>query len=147
MSSGMAKSYALPSEPMRPATAVTVVGAIGAAVAPFLPWARSGRAVRSGFALLHAAQRLQLATSGPMRTLLVAVALLPLLAAAVWTTAALEWRRVMAGFGAGAGVVAIVGAVVVWRSPVEPLVGPVVSVVAGAVAVIGAAWTVGQEMR
>jgi hypothetical protein len=124
---------------------VTVVGSIGAAVAPVLPWARTGRTVRSGFALAHLAQRLQLATSWPMKALLVGVALLPLLAAAVWTAAALEWQRVMAVLAAGAGGVAIAGAVIVWRSPVEALIGPAVSLVAGATAVAGAAVTAAQH--
>jgi hypothetical protein len=127
--------------PGRGGAILAVAGTIGTAVAPVLPWARTGRSVRSGFALAHLAQRLDLATTGPMKALLVGVALLPLLAAAVWTAAALEWRRVMALLAAAAGGVAIAGAVIVWRSPVDALIGPVVSVVAGAAAVAGAVWT------
>ena len=126
---------------MRGATAVTVAGTIGAAVAPVLPWARSGRAARSGFALAHLAHRLDLARTWPLKALLVGVALLPLLAAAVWTAAALEWRRVMASLAAAAGGVAIAGAVIVWRSSVHALVGPAVGAGAGAAAVAGAIWT------
>jgi hypothetical protein len=126
---------------MRKATVVTVVGAIGAAVAPVLPWARTGRAQRSGFALAGLAHRLGLASTWPLKALLVGVALLPLLAAAVWTAAALEWRRVMAAVAVLAGGVAIAGAVIVWRSSVDALVGPVVGAGAGAAAVAGAVWT------
>lgn len=125
--------------------ALTVTGSIGAAVAPVLPWARSGRAERSGFALAHLAQRLDLATTWALKALLVGVALLPLLAAAVWTAAALQWRRAMAVLAALAGGIAIAGAVIVWRSSVDALVGPVVSVVAGAAAVAGAVWTATRE--
>ena len=126
---------------MRGATAATVAGSIGAAAAPVLPWARSGRAERSGFALAHLAQRLHLASSGPMRALLFGVALLPMFAAVVWTAAALQWRVVMAGVAAGTGAVAIAGAVIVWRSAVDPLIGPVVGAAAGATAVAGAIGT------
>jgi hypothetical protein len=76
-----------------------------------------------------------------MRTLLLGVALLPLLAAVVWTAAALEWRRVMVGVAAGTGCIAIAGAVIVWRSSVDPLIGPIVGAVAGTTAVAGAICT------
>jgi hypothetical protein len=126
---------------MRGATAVTVTGSIGAALAPVLPWARTGRAKRTGFALAQLAQRLHVASNRPMKALLIGIALLPLLGAVVWTAAALDWTRVMAGSAAGAGCVAIAGAVIVWRAPVDPLIGPVVGAVAGATAVAGAIWT------
>ncbi|MBV8960660.1 MAG: hypothetical protein JOZ37_04605 [Actinobacteria bacterium] len=126
---------------MRGGTGLTVAGAIGVAVAPVLPWARTGRAARSGFALAHLAQRLGLAHTWPLKALLFAVALLPLLAAVVWTAAALEWRWVMAALAAVAGGIAIAGAVIVWRSTVHALVGPPVGAVAGAAAVAGAVWT------
>jgi len=129
---------------MRGATGLTVAGTIGAAVAPVLPWARTGRTERTGFALAHLAQRLGLAHSWPLKALLFGVALLPLVAAVVWTAAALEWRRVMATFAVLAGGVAIAGAVIVWRSSVDALVGPVVGAGAGATAVAGAVWTVIQ---
>ena len=125
--------------------AVAVAGSIGAAVAPVLPWARSGSAERSGFALAHLAQRLDLATTWPLKALLLGVALLPLLAAAVWTAAALQWRWVVATLAGVTGGVAIAGAVIVWRSSVVALIGPVVSVVAGAAAVAGAVWTATRE--
>jgi len=127
---------------VRGATGLTVAGAIGAAVAPVLPWARTGRTQRSGFALAGLAHRLGLAHSWPLKALLVGVALLPLIAAVVWTVAALEWRLVMAAFAVLAGGVAIAGAVIVWRSSVDALVGPVVGAVAGTAAVAGAIWTV-----
>lgn len=126
---------------MRKATVLTVIGAIGAAVAPVLPWARTGRAERSGFALAGLAHRLDLASTWPLKALLVGVALLPLLAAAVWTAAALEWRRVMAVLAVVVGGVAIAGAAIVWRSSVHSLVGPVVGAGAGTAAVAGAVWT------
>jgi hypothetical protein len=126
---------------MRVATGLTVAGTIGAAVAPVFPWARTGRTQRSGFALAHLAQRLGLAHTWPLKALLFAVALLPLFAAMAWTAAALEWRRVMATAAVCAGGVAIAGAVIVWRSSVDALVGPGVGAGAGAAAVAGAIWT------
>ena len=126
---------------MRIATGLTVAGTMGTAVAPVLPWARTGRTERSGFALAHLAQRLDLAHSWPLKALLFAVVLLPMFAAVVWTAAALEWRRVMAAVAVVAGGVAIAGAVIVWRSSVDALVGPVVGAGAGAAALAGAVWT------
>ena len=126
---------------MQGATGLTVTGTIGVAVAPVLPWARTGRTERSGFALAHLAQRLDLAHSWPLKGLLFAVILLPLFAAVVWTAAALEWRRVMAVLAVVAGCVAIAGAVIVWRSSVHALVGPSLGAGAGAAAVAGAVWT------
>jgi len=131
---------------MRGATGLTVAGTVGAALAPVLPWARTGHTERSGFALAGLAHRLDLAHTWPLKALLFAVALLPLIAALVWTAAALEWRRIMATFAVLAGGVAVAGAVIVWRSSVDALVGPAVGTAAGATAIAGAVWTAIQAI-
>jgi hypothetical protein len=126
----------------RAAVVVTVAGAVGAAAAAALPWARSGRVVRSGFALARLADALGAADRFPLRGLVIAVAFLPALAAATWVAGVLDRRRWMAGLGAMAGGVALAGAYVVWRTPVETGVGPVVAAGSGAVALVGASLTV-----
>ena len=60
---------------MRGATGLTVAGTIGAAAAPVLPWARTGRTERSGFALAGLAQRLGLAHTWPLKGLLFQISL------------------------------------------------------------------------
>ena len=116
----------------------TVAGSAAVALAPVLPWAASGRTVRSGFALARLARSLGLASSWPGRAFFVAVALLPLLAALAWTAAWLGRRRVAAAAGGLSGGVAVVGALVVWQAPVQAGMGPAVSVVAGTIALAGA---------
>jgi hypothetical protein len=121
----------------RAAAVLTVAGALGAAAATALPWARSGRAERSGFALARLADALGAADRFPLRGLVIAVAFLPALAAATWVAGVLGRRGLMAGLGAMTGAVALVGALVVWRTPVETEYGAPLAAASGVLALVG----------
>lgn len=120
------------------ATAVSVGGAVLAAVSLFLPWARSGRATRTGFELARTVDALGLADSVPLRALLVAFWLLPVLAAVCWTAAAMSRKNVVVATAAGAGLVVGAGAVLVLRQgALHARLGLWVAMVAAATALAG----------
>ena len=116
------------------ASAIVVI-----AVAAALPWVRSGRASRSAFALARTADELGVVRGPFARGLFIGLALLPAAAALVWVAAALRWHRVVAGLGAVAGLLTIVGVVTVWRAPVEAGAGVTLAAAAGVVALVGSA--------
>lgn len=111
---------------------LVVTSAMACVATFFLPWARSGAARRSGFALARAVDAVGLADSLGLRVLLVAFWFAPALAAAAWTAAVLGRRR-LAGLAAAlvgcvsatAGLVVIVSGGVV----VEP--GALAGIVTG----------------
>lgn len=121
-----------------PLTLVTVGATVAVAAALALPWAHSGHAARSGFDLARLAESLAPAPWWSTQALVVAVAFLPLLAAAAWTAASAGRRRIVVALAGVCGVGGIAGAVMVLRSPLRPGPGPWVAAVAGAVAVVGA---------
>ena len=131
----------------RPALIVTVAGAVGCAAATALPWARSGTVTRSGYRLARVLDTLGFADTVPRRALVVAVALLPLLAALTWVAGALHRPLAVATLGAATALVAGIGGVVVLVSPVGVGLGPAVAVAAGATTLAGALALVRQETR
>ena len=124
---------------------LTVAAVARVAVAAALPWARTGRASRSAFALARTADDIGVLEGVPARALFIGLAFLPAAAAATWVAAVLGRRRWVATLGAMAGTLALVGAVVVWQAPVDPAIGLGVGVGAGTLALVGAAATVRPE--
>lgn len=113
--------------------------AAGSVATLFLPWAGSGRADRSGFALARTVDALGLAASVPLRTLLIALWFTPLLAGMAWTLVALGRPRPAAVPAAVVAVVIMTAAVLVLRSTaVEARLGPWVAIVVTALALAGA---------
>jgi hypothetical protein len=122
----------------RAAVDLTGVAVAAIAVAAALPWAHSGRASRSAFALARTADELGVVRGPLARAMFVALACLPAAAVLVWVAAAMRWHRLVAGLGAVAGLLTIVGVVMVWRAPVEVGGGVHLAAVAGVAALIGA---------
>lgn len=118
---------------------LTVVASVAAFAMTILPWLRTGETRRSAFALARSADALGFVDTPLRRALVVTWYLLPFLTAATWTAAALGRHGVAAMLGAilGAMSVAAGAAVMAWLRP-EP--GPVGAVVAGGLALGGAAW-------
>jgi len=104
-------------------------------VAALLPWHRSGRVHRNAFALAHATERLGLVTGTPRRVLFVAVYLLPLVAALTLLAAIDHRRRVVGVLCTIAGIIGLVGALVLLRTPGMHQTGPKVACVVAPVAV------------
>ena len=119
----------------RVATMVAVGAAMAVAGSFLLPWASSGRAVRSGFALARTVDVLGLADAAPLRVLLVGVWLTPMLAGLAWTAAVLGRERttgVLAGLSGALAVAA--AAVVVAAGGVRPEAGCWAGMVGGVAA-------------
>ena len=117
------------------------------AVATALPWAHSGRASRSAYALARTADELGVVKGPVARGLFVGLACLPAAAVLVWVAAAMRWYQVVAGLAAVAGLVTFVGVVTVWRAPVDVGGGLLVAAVAAVVALIGAVIIVRTERK
>src|SRR5439155_12761016 len=109
-----------------------VAGAVAVFALGFLPWARSGRAVRSGFALARSARDLGLAGSPPLRVLLVMWALLPLLVAALAIAAVLDRRRLTASLTVTIGLLGIAASICVAVTALPLEIGPWCAALAGA---------------
>jgi hypothetical protein len=101
-----------------------------------LPWHRSGRVHRNGFALARAADDLGLVSSTAYRVLFVAAYLLPLLGALTLAAAVARWHRAT-GLGACiVGVLAVAATMVALHSIArhhQP--GPFVTGLAGVAAI------------
>ena len=98
------------------ATVLAVAATVAVAASFLLPWARSGRAVRSGFALARTVDVVGLADAAPLRALLVGVWLTPMLAGLAWTAAVLGRSRLAGGMAVVAGGLAVAAAVLVLMS-------------------------------
>lgn len=116
------------------ATCVLAAGAVlGGAL---LPWHRSGRVHRNGFALARAADDLGLVSTTAFRILFVAAFLLPLLGALTLAAAVAGWHRATAIGACTVGVLALAATMVAMHSIVrhrQP--GPVVTGLAGVLAI------------
>lgn len=121
-----------PPRVVRALSSVAVGAAVAVVAAFFLPWARSGRAERSGFALARVVDTLGLADTFLLRGLLVAFWFSPLLVGLAWTAAALGRHRTAGALGACVGAVAVAGAILVFRAgAVEATAGTWVGIVTG----------------
>jgi hypothetical protein len=129
----------------RAAADLTAAAIVVIAVAAVLPWAHSGRASRSAFALARTADELGVVEGPLARAMFVALACLPAAAVVVWVATAMRWHRVVAGLGAVAGLLTTVGVVTVWRAPVDVGSGVYLAAAAGVVALIGAALIAAAE--
>lgn len=96
-----------------------------------LPWARSGEVDRSGFDLARLARRLDV-LDGPAAAAVAALLLLPVASAAVAVAGARGQRRIAASLGTVFTVLAVVLAVAVLRSPLQPRIGLHVTMVGAA---------------
>jgi hypothetical protein len=121
---------------------VTVAACLAVLAVAFLPWVRSGRVDRHAFAVARTARNLGVVDTGAERALLLTYVLMPMLVAGAWLAAALARRRLLAVLAAVIGVVAIAAGIVVLSSPVRTGPGAWASIVAGSVALAGAAWLV-----
>lgn len=117
-----------------------MAAAVGAAAVPALPFATSGSRVRSGYELVRTAASAGVVSGFVGRTAVVALAVLPLLAAGASVAASLRRRWAVATLTGMAGIVAFVAGAVVWRAPLASTdVGAPASVAVGLVAVGAAA--------
>jgi hypothetical protein len=110
---------------------IAVLTAAGAAVVPALPFARSGSRVRSGYELVRTAESAGVLQGTIGRVALVALALLPLLAAAAFAAASLRWTNAVATLAVMAGFVVAGSGIAMLRSPVTALIGGPLSIVVG----------------
>ena len=114
-----------------------MAAAVAAAAVPALPFASSGARVRSGYELVRTVSSLGLVSGFAGRVALVALAVLPLLAAGASVAASLRRGLVVATLTGMAGIVALGAGAVVWAATgggSSPEVGPPAAVVAGVVA-------------
>ena len=128
----------------RPSAAelVAVASAIAVVVVAFLTsWHRSGRVHRNAFELGRALDRLGLVTGDARRALLIAVDVVPLLAALTVFAAVERWPRATGALAMATGAIALVASLVVlhvagFRQPGPKLCAAVASVaiVSGALA-------------
>lgn len=118
------------------------VGLAAAVVASyFLPWALSGRAQRTAFALVRTIEDLGLAGGRGDTALVVGFWASPALAAGALAAGLLGQHRVAAALASAVGVVAVVGALVVMRaSAVQEVSGAWLGMVAGTGAMVMGAW-------
>jgi hypothetical protein len=121
-----------------PGLLLAVAGVLGILVASFLPWGRSGDAVRTSYELVDAAGRLEVVSSAGA-TVALGWYLMPLLVACTWLAAVRRHLLVAATLSALVGSAAIGLAAAVRASPVGTEIGTSVALVAGAVALVGAA--------
>ncbi len=119
---------------------VAVAATVAVAGSFLLPWANSGRAVRSGFDLARTADVVGLAEATPLRVLLVGVWLTPMLAGLTWTAAVLGRTVLAGGLAVAAGGLGVAAAGVVLTSGgVSAAAGCWTGMVAGMAALAGGA--------
>ena len=108
-----------------------VVAAACAALVPALPFARSGSRVRSGYERVRTAESAGVLPGATGRIAIVALAILPLLAAGGLAAASLRRPKAVATLAVMAGLVVAVSGITVLRSPVTALVGGPAAIVVG----------------
>jgi hypothetical protein len=133
---------------VRPAaTALVLAGAVGVAGASFLPWVRSGRAHRSSYEVVEAADRLGV-VSGAGALAVRAWFLLPLVVAGACLAASVGRPRLAVALGGLAGAAAALLVHLVGRSALTTELGWTATLVAGAVVLVGAAlFAIGRNPR
>lgn len=129
-----------------PGALLAVAGLLGILVASFLPWGRSGDAARTSYELVDAAGRLEV-VSGAGATAVRGWYLMPLLVACTWLAAARRHLLMTATLSALVGSAAIGLAAAVRASPVGAEIGTSVALVAGAMALVGAARSAWEDRR
>jgi hypothetical protein len=118
---------------------ITVAACIAVVAAALLPWLKTGDVRRSAFALARSADALGFIDSPLRRALVVSWYLLPFLAAAAWTGAALRRPLVVAGLAAVVGSMSV-AAGSMFMSVARPGIGSVSAVVTGAATLASAGW-------
>ncbi len=119
----------------------TVVACLAVFACAFLPWATSGRASRSSYALARSAERLDLINAAWQRGLVVGWYFMPLAVAALWLAAVARRPFAVAALGTGVGALAVIGALAVRSTRLQPEFGTSATIVAGGLAVVGAVAT------
>lgn len=118
---------------------MAVAASAAVALTTVLPWARSGRVTRSGWALAGTVSRLGLPGTGALRVLLVLFLLTPVLAAGAWIAAFANRPGIVATLAGSSGLVATSAWVALRFSPLDARVGAHLALVTGGVALLGAA--------
>src|SRR2546425_6830511 len=124
---------------------VAAAGTVAVIASAFLPWARTGRVVRSGFGLVRAAQAAGLVRGWPLRLLVAGVFLIPVLAVATWVASALSAALLAALFAGTAGAVGMSAAAIVLASPASTEFGAFASLAAGGVTLLAALLVLGRR--
>lgn len=117
-----------------PVTAVVAVGVAG--LAALVPWHRSGTVERSGVAIVRSAERLGLIDDGVPAAVVATWRVLPVVAALAVLALSVDRPSLAAGLASVGGVVAVAVGAVVLDAPGARAAGPLVSVVAGTVAIV-----------
>jgi hypothetical protein len=120
----------------RVARAVALGAAAGVVAAAFLPWTVSGSVARDSFATVRSARLIGLGGPDWVTAALGAWYFVPALVLGAVLAAVLGRDRGAGAAAAGAGLAALVGALVVLRSPVAAGIGVIVAVPVAAVAVV-----------
>jgi hypothetical protein len=117
-------------------TVVAVAGTVLIAATAFLPWGRSGQALRNSFELVAVAGRLELldgAAAGGARVWF----LVPVLAGLVWLAAAVGRPLLTAALSATAGSMCLAGVLLLERSPLGREPGAALAAAAAVLALCG----------
>lgn len=106
-------------------------------VASFLPWGRSGQTSRSSYQLVGVADRLDV-LDGSARTAAMAWFVLPVLVGLVWLARSVDRHGTAATLSALTGLLSVVAAALIERSPLAVEHGATLAKWTGAVAVAAA---------
>ncbi|MCA1842146.1 MAG: hypothetical protein LC792_02960 [Actinobacteria bacterium] len=120
-----------------PLAMAAAAGAVAVLVGTLLPWARSGRVTRSGFALAGSLRAAGFVDTPPRRALLVALQLTPVLVAAAWTAAVLRRPGLAAVLAVADGAIGVGAAVVALRVAHSHALGGAVATVLAGIATTG----------
>ena len=112
-------------------TWVAAGAAVVVAAVPALPFARSGARVRSGYALIRTAESAGFLDGAVGRAALVALAVLPLLAAGAFAAASLRRRVAVATLALMAGLIVTAAGAAVVLAPLHAEPGAALAIVAG----------------
>ncbi len=115
-----------------------MAGAIGVAAAAHLPWATTGRTMRTGWALAGTVHRLGLGDTGALRVVLIAFLFAPVLAAGAWAAAFAARPAAVCTLGALTGLVAEAAWVLVRAAPLQVEAGAHLAAASGGVSLVGA---------
>jgi hypothetical protein len=108
-----------------------LLAAVALVVGTFLPWLRSGAVWRNSYEVWQSADRLGVVEGRAAETLHVVWFLLPLGAAGLLVTVALDRPRPSAALALVMGALAVLGAAVALTAPLPTGTGPLVTLVGG----------------
>ena len=133
----------------RAALAGAIIGSAGVASGAAQPWLTSGNVERSAYALARSARRLGLLRSVPRRVALDLLFLVPILAGLA--IALIVWRKPRWAVGPclTVGLIGLVAGLAGLTIPGDRALGPLGTMVAGVVGILGAVgcWWTGRDSR